>query len=480
MKITVDKQTIKQFLTKNLSMIYLKSLSNQNPLLKYFKRCLLVILVFVGSQVMGQQTVSGSVSDPDGPLPGATVVVQGTDNGVTTDFDGNFSIQANEGDVLELSYVGFETQTITISANQDSISVVLQTDNELEEVVVTGYGTQKKVNLTGAVAAVSGEVLEDRPIVNVGEGLQGVIPNLNIDIRNGDPTTSPEFNIRGFESINGGTPLILVDNVPMDIGSLNPNDIESISVLKDASSAAIYGARAAFGVILITTKKGKTGKATVNFTTEFAWGKPIMRMDPIDDPYEYAKARNIANIRTNGAPSYDDDYMAAALNYSQNPTPENAWYADGTVLRYVGYNDFMDMYLKDWTPQQRHNLSVSGATEKSNYYVSLGFLNKKGWLNDDDHNINYDRYNVLAKVSYEITDWLEMDTKALITVEENDEPHFYNWDVNINSFIRMGGRATHFPDLPYYLTPGDRSQYEQHIGQPFISSEPDSILRTRR
>ena len=241
-------------------MIYLKSLSNQNPLLKYFKRCLLVILVFVGSQVMGQQTVSGSVSDPDGPLPGATVVVQGTDNGVTTDFDGNFSIQANEGDVLELSYVGFETQTITISANQDSISVVLQTDNELEEVVVTGYGTQKKVNLTGAVAAVSGEVLEDRPIVNVGEGLQGVIPNLNIDIRNGDPTTSPEFNIRGFESINGGTPLILVDNVPMDIGSLNPNDIESISVLKDASSAAIYGARAAFGVILITTKKRKDRK----------------------------------------------------------------------------------------------------------------------------------------------------------------------------------------------------------------------------
>ncbi len=317
-----------------------------------------------------------------------------------------------------------------------------------------------------------GEVLEDRPIVNVGEGLQGVIPNLNIDIRNGDPTTAPEFNIRGFESINGGTPLILVDNVPMDIGSLNPNDIESISVLKDASSAAIYGARAAFGVILITTKKGKPGKAVVNLTTEFSWGKPIMRMDPIDDPYEYAKARNIANLRTNGAVAYDDDYMAAALNYSQNPTPENAWYRDGTTINYVGYNDFMDMYLKDWIPQQRHNLSVSGATEKSNYYVSLGFLNKEGWIKDDAHNINYDRYNVLAKVNYQITDWLEMDTKTLITMEENDEPHFYNWDVNINSFIRMGARATHFPDLPYYLTPGDRSQYEQHIGQPFMTTSP--------
>jgi TonB-dependent SusC/RagA subfamily outer membrane receptor len=241
-------------------MIHLKSLSNQYPLVKHFKKSLLLILVFVGSTLMGQQSISGSISDADGPLPGATILVQGTDNGVTSDFDGNFSIQANEGDVLEISYVGFESQLITVSANQTAISATLEADNELEEVVVTGYGTQKKVNLTGAVAAVSGEVLQDRPIVNVGEGLQGVIPNLNIDIRNGDPTTSPEFNIRGFESINGGTPLILVDNVPMDIGSLNPNDIESISVLKDASSAAIYGARAAFGVILITTKKGKKRK----------------------------------------------------------------------------------------------------------------------------------------------------------------------------------------------------------------------------
>ena len=134
---------------------------------------------------MGQQSISGSISDADGPLPGATILVQGTENGVTSDFDGNFSIQANEGDVLEISYVGFETQFITVSANQTVISATLDADNELEEVVVTGYGTQKKVNLTGAVAAVSGEVLQDRPIVNVGEGLQGVIPNLNIDIRNG-------------------------------------------------------------------------------------------------------------------------------------------------------------------------------------------------------------------------------------------------------------------------------------------------------
>lgn len=457
-------------------MIHFKSLLNQNLLLNHFKRSFLLVLVFVSSHLMAQQTISGSVSDADGPLPGATVIVQGSNNGVTTDFDGNFSIQANAGDVLELSYVGFQTQRITVSANQAAIAVTLEADNELEEVVVTGYGTQKKVNLTGSVAAVSGEVLEDRPIVNIGEGLQGVIPNLNIDIRNGDPTTSPEFNIRGFESINGGSPLILVDGVPMDLGSVNPNDIASVSVLKDASSAAVYGARAAFGVILIETKKGKTGKATVSFTSEFSFGSPIMNIDLLDNPYEAALIKNASTQRNSGTDAFDSDYLAGAQAWVANPTPENAWIRDGNVLRHVGFNNFSDLFVRDWAPQQRHNLSVSGATEKSNYYVSLGFLEKKGWINNDDKNIDYDRYNILAKTSYKITDWLEMDTKVLVTVEEDDQPHFYNWDVNINSLARMGANAVRFPDLPYYLTPGDRAQYEQYIGIPFLSVNPMAYI----
>lgn len=457
-------------------MIYFKRLSNQLQTLNSFKRILCLVLVFVGFQLMGQQTINGTVSDADGPLPGATIVVQGTNNGVSSDFDGNFTIQANVGDVLELSFVGFQTQYITVAANQSSIAATLETDNELEEVVVTGYGTQKKVNLTGAVAAVTGEVLEDRPIVNVGEGLQGVIPNLNIDIRNGDPTTAPEFNIRGFESINGGTPLILVDGVPMDLGSLNPNDIASISVLKDASSAAVYGARAAFGVILIETKKGKTGKASVSFTSEFSFGRPIMNIDLLDNPYEAALIKNASTQRNAGTDAFDADYLAGAQAWVANPTPENAWIRDGTVLRHVGFNNFADEFVRNWAPQQRHNLSVSGATEKSNYYVSLGFLEKKGWINNDDKNIDYDRYNILAKTSYKITDWLEMDTKVLVTVEEDDQPHFYNWDVNINSLARMGANAVRFPDLPYYLTPGDRSQYEQYIGIPFLSVNPMAYI----
>lgn len=453
-----------------------KQITLNKNLFSILRKRLLLVMFFVVGQLMAQQSITGVVSDEQGPLPGATIVVKGTSNGVTTDFDGNFSIKASEGDVLVVSFVGFQNQEITLSSNQDVVNVALSPDNELDEVIITGYGSQKKVNLTGAVAAVSGEVLDDRPIVNVGEGLQGVIPNLNIEIRNGDPTTSPDFNIRGFESINGGSPLILVDGVPMDLGSLNPNDIASVSVLKDASSAAVYGARAAFGVVLIETKKGKKGKVNATFTSEFSWGKPIMFSDPIDDPYQYALARNTANIRTNGSPTFDDVYVANAKAYSENPSLETAWNVVDGSLQYVGYNDFKNIYLRDWAPQQRHNLSVSGATDTSNYYVSLGFLEKKGWINNDEKNIDYDRYNLLAKVSYKINDWIEMDTRALITVEENDEPHFYNWDVNINSFARLGHRPTSFPDLPYYLTPGDRPQFEQYIGMNFLSVNPLAYL----
>ena len=453
-----------------------KQITRGKTLFSILQKGLLLVMFFVVGQLMAQQSITGVVTDEQGPLPGATIVVKGTSNGVTTDFDGNFSIKASEGDVLVVSFVGFQNQEITLSSNQDVVNVALSPDNELDEVIITGYGSQKKVNLTGAVAAVSGEVLDDRPIVNVGEGLQGVIPNLNIEIRNGDPTTSPDFNIRGFESINGGSPLILVDGVPMDLGSLNPNDIASVSVLKDASSAAVYGARAAFGVVLIETKKGKKGKVNATFTSEFSWGKPIMFSDPIDDPYQYALARNTANIRTNGSPTFDDVYVANAKAYSENPSLETAWNVVDGSLQYVGYNDFKNIYLRDWAPQQRHNLSVSGATDTSNYYVSLGFLEKKGWINNDEKNIDYDRYNLLAKVSYKINDWIEMDTRALITVEENDEPHFYNWDVNINSFARLGHRPTSFPDLPYYLTPGDRPQFEQYIGMNFLSVNPLAYL----
>ncbi|MEO5603809.1 MAG: carboxypeptidase-like regulatory domain-containing protein, partial [Cyclobacteriaceae bacterium] len=210
-------------------------------------------------------TVSGTVSEEAGNrLPGVNVVEKGTTNGTTTDASGKFTLNVrDESSVLVFSFIGYATQEVSVG-NRTDFTINLQADvTALQEVVVVGYGTQEKVNLTGAVGVASGEALQNRPIANVGEGLQGLVPNLNVNIRNGDPTSPIEFNIRVYESINGGQPLVLVDNVPMDLNRINPNDIASISVLKDASASAVYGARAAFGVILVTTKKGKGDRVNI-------------------------------------------------------------------------------------------------------------------------------------------------------------------------------------------------------------------------
>ena len=420
-----------------------------------------------------QSTITGVVTDENGsPLPGASVVVQGTTIGAVSDFDGNYSISADSNSVLIFSYIGYNTQEISVDG-RSSIDVGMEADSsQLDEVVVVGYGTQKKQNLTGAVTAISGEVLEDRPIVNIGEGLKGVIPNLNVNIRNGDPSAPIEFNIRGFGSINGGQPLILVDGVPMNLNNVNPNDIASISVLKDASAAAVYGARAAFGVVLVETKKGKKGKITATFSAEYALAKPILYVDPVTDPYQFVLARNIASQRSNGSNAYDQDYIDGTKRYSENPTLANSWGVPdgGTGLRFYGYNDYQNKLITDLAPQQKYNMSVSGGGEKSSFYISLGYLDKDGYLKNKDKNEDFKRYNLLMKTDYEITDWLKMDSRVLITTEKSDKPHFYNWDVNINTLARVDPlNPLTFPDLDSYLTPGDRADYEEYIGMHFQS-----------
>ncbi|MCK5102858.1 MAG: carboxypeptidase-like regulatory domain-containing protein, partial [Cyclobacteriaceae bacterium] len=363
----------------------------KNELLRLFtivvKRTLyglLVLLISLSSLVANDgivqdRSITGNVTseeDSEG-LPGVNVIVKGTSTGTVTDVEGNYKLDVPDGDVsLVFSSVGFVTQEIVIGS-QSIINLAMRPDiTALEEIVVVGYGTQQKVNLTGAVGTASGEVLENRPIVNVGEGLKGVIPNLNVTVRNGDPTRSIDFNIRGYESINGGSPLVLVDGVPMDINKLNPNDIESISVLKDAAAAAVYGARAAFGVILVTTKKGKSGKMNVTFGAEFAAAKPIMFIDPITDPYDFAVARNLATQRTSGSDSYNQRQLDAYKIYSDNPTFENSWGVYEGNLEFYGYNNYQDRIITDYAPQQKYDMSVSGASDKASYYMSFGYLNK--------------------------------------------------------------------------------------------------------
>lgn len=434
---------------------------------------LLMLLCALGStlpqEVQAQdRLVSGSVKDETGSsLPGVSVVVKGTTRGTTTDGTGKYQLNvSNSNTTLVFSFVGYGSKEVAVG-NQTALDVNLTTeDRVLNEVVVVGYGTQQKVNLTGAVGVADAKRLENRPIANAGEGLQGVIPNLNIGIRNGDPSQATTFNIRGYQSINGGAPLILVDNVPMDINRINPNDIESISVLKDASAAAIYGARAAFGVVLVTTKSGKPGKVQVNFGAQTSLAKPIFNMDNVTDPYEFVQARNRANMRTQGVPSYNDDFVAATKKYSENPIAANEWGVVNGTLQYYGFNNYQNQIMTDYAPTDQQDLSIAGGGDKSKFFFSLGRYSKDGYLRQN--NEKFKRYNILMKAEFKVNDWLSFDEKVVFNSQNSNKPHFYNWDVNINSLARVNPiMPVQFPDLESYVKPGDHDQYAQYIGKYF-------------
>ncbi|PWJ59574.1 TonB-linked SusC/RagA family outer membrane protein [Dyadobacter jejuensis] len=415
-----------------------------------------------------KRQVTGTVVDNAGELlPGVSVVLKGSSQGTTTNSEGKFTLEVPDNNtILVFSFVGYQSKEVTVG-NQSQLQVELTIEDQvLNEVVVVGYGTQQKVNLTGAVGVADAKRLENRPIANAGEGLQGVIPNLNVGVRNGDPSQATTFNIRGYESINGGSPLILVDNVPMDINLINPNDIESISVLKDASASAVYGARAAFGVVLVTTKSGKSGKVKVNFGTQLSMAKPIFNMDVVTDPYEFVQAWNTANERTFGNPAYGPDFVAATKKYSENPIPANEWGVVDGALQYYGYNNYQKSIMTDYAPTNQQDLSISGGGANSKYFFSLGRYSKDGYLRQN--NEKFKRYNVLMKADFKVNDWLSFDEKVIFNSQHSDKPHFYNWDVNINSLARVKPiMPVQFPDLPFYIEPGDRDQYEQYIGKYF-------------
>ena len=429
----------------------------------------LFLLGAVSQEALAQdRSVSGTVEDETGTeLPGVSVVIKGTTRGTTTNGEGKYQLTVpGSNTTLVFSFVGYGSKEVPVG-NQSTVNLSLSAEDKvLNEVVVVGYGTQQKVNLTGAVGVADAKRIENRPIANTGEGLQGVIPNLNITVRNGDPSQSPQFNIRGYESINGGAPLILVDNVPMDINRINPNDIESISVLKDASAAAVYGARAAFGVVLVTTKSGKAGKISVNFGSQFSLAKPIFNMDVVTDPYEFVQARNQANIRTNGNPSYNDDFVAATKKYHDNPIAANEWGVVNGALQYYGYNNYQKSILTNYAPTNQQDISVAGGSDKAKFFVSLGRYSKDGYL--QINNEKFKRYNFLIKGDFQVNKWLNLNNKVVFNSQNSDKPHFYNWDVNINSLARVNPiMPVQFPDLEYYQTPGDHDQYAQYIGKYF-------------
>jgi TonB-linked SusC/RagA family outer membrane protein len=377
------------------------------------------------------QVISGKVTAENGePVPGVNVFLKGTSIGTATDIDGAFNIDAPEDGTLVFSFIGYQTQEVAING-RTTINVVLTEDfQSLKEVVVVGYGTQEKINLTGAVSSIDAEVLENRAITNIGQALQGTVSNLNITQGNGSLGKGSSFNIRGNTSINGGSPLILVDGIPMDINLLSPDDIESVTVLKDAASSAIYGARAAYGVILVTTKSGKRGggKPKVSFSTLFSTNEPTSRINFIDTK-ERIDYMNEAYMRVNGRNYYDDITMTAMMAHYNDPSQPSAIIHPSNLSEWRGVanTDWEKILMNDSYPMQKHTASVSGGSDKFDYYSSFSYLNQKGLTNKDLFDENFDRYNFMTNVKYDILDWITVGTKVSINNSSKKFPPNYPW-----------------------------------------------------
>ena len=399
--------------------------------------------------------VTGTVEDDLGPVPGASVVVKGTTNGNITDMDGNFTLEGvKKGDIIQISFIGYTTQEITYTG-QSTLHIKLAEDTQkLEEVVVVGYGVQKKVNLTGAVGIADGDILEDRPIGNIAQGLQGVVPNLNIDFSSGDPTASTTFNVRGATSLNGGSALLLVDGVETeDLSLLNPQDIESVSVLKDAASASIYGARAAFGVVLITTKKGKKEqKVQVNYNNNFSWSTASRLPEGISSD-KWIQAINQANTNTLGSNYFSQTLVDAINAYIAGTGPSSFIDMTGDCTAkgewaYAGNTDFFhEMYKPSF--MQQHNASISGGSDKSTYYGSLGYKGQDGLFRYGTD--EYSRINMTFNYSTQVTKWLELTFRTKYNRNTSNTPNA-NYDGMGSPHYEI---YRTFPFLPMYTANGD-------------------------
>ena len=336
-----------------------------------------------------KKAINGVVFDGglNEPLIGANVVVKGTTNGTVTDLDGKFTLEAAPNDILVISSIGFKSLEIKASDAAKG-KITLQEDTQaLDEVVVVGYGVQKKANLTGSVAHISAEAIESRSVASVSAALAGQIPGVTAIQSSGAPgSQTASITIRGTNSINGGSPLVIVDGVPGSMNTIDPQDIESLTVLKDAASSAIYGVQAANGVILITTKKGKKGdKARINYSGSVAWSSPVALLKFLGAG-DYAMLYNeaVKNENPNAILPYTEEDIQ---NYRNGTLPDTDWY---------------DETFKKNALETYHNLSINGGSEKTSYNASIGYTRQDGLIDVN----KYDRFNGRISVDSDINKWL--------------------------------------------------------------------------
>lgn len=368
------------------------------------------------------QIVKGKITDEKGEvLIGANILLKGTTTGTVTNIDGRYELQVPDANaVLAISYTGFVSQEVIVG-NRTEVDIVLVSDaSALDEVVVIGYGTQKKENLTGAVSTIDSKVIENRPVSNLANALQGVASGLIITRGTGQPGSEGiGIQIRGATSANGNVdPLVILDGVTVSsftLQTLNPNDVENISVLKDAAAAAIYGAQAAGGVILITTKKGKSGKTVFDYSNQIGvdWALNVPQRLSLLEEAEYA---NLARRNAGSGPEYNDQEMQRIrdnIPYVVNPSD---------TTRYIFYNqeDLISQVVRDYTPMQTHNLSARGGNDKTNFLISLGYYGKQGTFKVGPDRL--DRYNLRINLGTQLTKHLSLDSRIAYTLQQQQSP----------------------------------------------------------
>ena len=341
----------------------------------------------VASPQQAKHTIKGVVEDQFGPIAGANVVEKGTTNGTITDMDGNFSLEVAPNSILIVSFIGYKEQQIPVNS-QKTVTIKLTEDSQaLEEVVVVGYGTQKKVNLSGSVTSVNvSEMAESRPLTNISTALAGTAPGVQITSSNNIPSNNgdADIKVRGQGTLNNSSPLVIIDGVEGSLNSVSPQDVETVSVLKDAASSAIYGSRAANGVILITTKSGKSGKMKLDYTGYVSFQTLDKPYDVVSDYASYMEYLNEGMTNSNKPAPFSQNVINLWREKSKDPNGLNEY----GMPNYLAYpnSDIFDVYETGVSHQ--HNLSASGGSEKITYYTSFNYLNNPGIL----ENCGYERF----------------------------------------------------------------------------------------
>ncbi|MVN91822.1 SusC/RagA family TonB-linked outer membrane protein [Mucilaginibacter aquatilis] len=379
----------------------MKKLLHRSLLKKHVKGWCLSLLVLVTAlgHALAQNTVivSGTVRDEKSKeaLPGVIISASASKKGTATDVNGKFTLQVQQGEQLSIRSVGYQETTVVAGSQTDFNITLAPTQTNLNDVVVVGYGTQRKVDLTGAVSQVAGSELSRRPVTSVGSALQGQMPGVTVNVQRGLPgNNGGTIRIRGIGTLGNANPLLVIDGVQAgDINILNPEDIESVSVLKDAASASIYGVRGSNGVILITTKKGaKNAEPTLSYNNYFGFQKPTALPKYLGSP-QYMELLNEARVNAGLNPTYTPEQIEIARN--------------GSDPNFFANTDWINEIFKNNAPQQNHNLNLSGGSNKTNYYLSYGYLKEGGFITGDVYGAK--RHTIRTRVTSTLFDRLDID-----------------------------------------------------------------------